>query len=208
MFNDELNECSWLLNHPPLIHITIIFFFSFTSWCLPRASSWTWTAKKLQRRRWNREETHRRTDIKCSAKCPNLLDLKGNRRRWVVAFQSDTILMWTSEISQGAGLEGWYRWSLSHKFWHYHSMHRSSLDPFTGPSEPLIIWKCTAFIKDTCNIRFLSALQFQLQMFDIVCSLGWTSRDRCCDLPSMVRKDLNRGLRMGLESTNVVAHLG
>ncbi|XP_072554842.1 collagen alpha-1(XII) chain isoform X2 [Paramormyrops kingsleyae] len=26
---------------------------------------------------------------------------------------------------------------------------------------------------------------FQLQMFDIVCSAGWTSRDRCCDLPSM-----------------------
>uniref|UniRef100_A0A3P9LM25 Collagen, type XII, alpha 1b n=1 Tax=Oryzias latipes TaxID=8090 RepID=A0A3P9LM25_ORYLA len=26
---------------------------------------------------------------------------------------------------------------------------------------------------------------FQLQMFDIVCSLAWTSRDRCCDLPSM-----------------------
>ncbi|KAG7465749.1 hypothetical protein MATL_G00156840 [Megalops atlanticus] len=25
---------------------------------------------------------------------------------------------------------------------------------------------------------------FQLQMFDIVCSLGWTSRDKCCDLPS------------------------
>ncbi|XP_034555947.1 collagen alpha-1(XII) chain [Notolabrus celidotus] len=25
---------------------------------------------------------------------------------------------------------------------------------------------------------------FQLQMFDIVCSLGWTSRDRCCDLPA------------------------
>uniref|UniRef100_A0A4W6EWK5 Collagen alpha-1(XII) chain n=1 Tax=Lates calcarifer TaxID=8187 RepID=A0A4W6EWK5_LATCA len=24
-----------------------------------------------------------------------------------------------------------------------------------------------------------------LQMFDIVCSLAWTSRDRCCDLPSM-----------------------
>ncbi|XP_069371492.1 collagen alpha-1(XII) chain isoform X2 [Paralichthys olivaceus] len=30
---------------------------------------------------------------------------------------------------------------------------------------------------------------FQLQMFDIVCRLGWTSRDRCCDLPSM-RDDL------------------
>uniref|UniRef100_A0A671W1X0 Collagen alpha-1(XII) chain n=1 Tax=Sparus aurata TaxID=8175 RepID=A0A671W1X0_SPAAU len=29
------------------------------------------------------------------------------------------------------------------------------------------------------------AASFQLQMFDIVCSLGWTSRDRCCDLPSM-----------------------
>ncbi|XP_029900357.1 collagen alpha-1(XII) chain isoform X2 [Myripristis murdjan] len=25
---------------------------------------------------------------------------------------------------------------------------------------------------------------FQLQMFDIVCSLSWTSRDRCCDLPA------------------------
>ncbi|KAM8847495.1 collagen alpha-1(XII) chain isoform 4-T4 [Synchiropus picturatus] len=25
---------------------------------------------------------------------------------------------------------------------------------------------------------------YQLQMFDMVCSLGWTSRDRCCDLPS------------------------
>lgn len=32
-----------------------------------------------------------------------------------------------------------------------------------------------------------SCPQFQLQMFDIVCTLGWTSRDRCCDLPSMVR---------------------
>lgn len=34
----------------------------------------------------------------------------------------------------------------------------------------------------------VSSPQFQLQMFDIVCSLGWTSRDRCCDLPSMVRE--------------------
>ncbi|XP_076834641.1 collagen alpha-1(XII) chain isoform X3 [Brachyhypopomus gauderio] len=25
---------------------------------------------------------------------------------------------------------------------------------------------------------------FQLQMFDIVCSLGWMSRDKCCDLPA------------------------
>ncbi|XP_056152395.1 collagen alpha-1(XII) chain-like isoform X2 [Lampris incognitus] len=25
---------------------------------------------------------------------------------------------------------------------------------------------------------------FQLQMFDIICSLGWISRDRCCDLPA------------------------
>uniref|UniRef100_A0A3Q2PFY9 VWFA domain-containing protein n=1 Tax=Fundulus heteroclitus TaxID=8078 RepID=A0A3Q2PFY9_FUNHE len=29
---------------------------------------------------------------------------------------------------------------------------------------------------------------FQLQMFDMICSLAWTSRDRCCDLPSMVRE--------------------
>ncbi|XP_051908747.1 collagen alpha-1(XII) chain-like isoform X2 [Hippocampus zosterae] len=26
---------------------------------------------------------------------------------------------------------------------------------------------------------------FQLQMFDIVCSVAWTSRDRCCDLPAL-----------------------
>ncbi|XP_066534099.1 collagen alpha-1(XII) chain isoform X2 [Hoplias malabaricus] len=26
---------------------------------------------------------------------------------------------------------------------------------------------------------------FQIQMFDIICSLGWTSRDRCCDLPAL-----------------------
>ncbi|XP_018587674.1 collagen alpha-1(XII) chain isoform X3 [Scleropages formosus] len=26
---------------------------------------------------------------------------------------------------------------------------------------------------------------FQLQMFDMVCSLGWTSRDRCCELPAV-----------------------
>ncbi|XP_028812322.1 collagen alpha-1(XII) chain isoform X2 [Denticeps clupeoides] len=25
---------------------------------------------------------------------------------------------------------------------------------------------------------------FQLQMFDIVCSMGWSSRDKCCDLPA------------------------
>uniref|UniRef100_A0A671NAY3 Collagen, type XII, alpha 1a n=1 Tax=Sinocyclocheilus anshuiensis TaxID=1608454 RepID=A0A671NAY3_9TELE len=30
---------------------------------------------------------------------------------------------------------------------------------------------------------------FQLQMFDIVCSLGWTSRDKCCDIPAMVSRD-------------------
>ncbi|KAF7662981.1 hypothetical protein LDENG_00222290 [Lucifuga dentata] len=28
---------------------------------------------------------------------------------------------------------------------------------------------------------------FQLQMFDIVCSLSWVSRDKCCDLPATVR---------------------
>lgn len=38
------------------------------------------------------------------------------------------------------------------------------------------------------SLSLASSPQFQLQMFDIVCSLGWTSRDRCCDLPSMVRE--------------------
>lgn len=47
-------------------------------------------------------------------------------------------------------------------------------------------------IEAMCNIRlpsFVSLPQFQLQMFDIVCSLGWTSRDKCCDIPAMVRRD-------------------
>lgn len=35
----------------------------------------------------------------------------------------------------------------------------------------------------------ISLPQFQLQMFDIVCSLGWTSRDKCCDIPAMVSRD-------------------
>uniref|UniRef100_A0A3B3Q4H7 Collagen, type XII, alpha 1b n=1 Tax=Paramormyrops kingsleyae TaxID=1676925 RepID=A0A3B3Q4H7_9TELE len=33
--------------------------------------------------------------------------------------------------------------------------------------------------------KMSKSIGFQLQMFDIVCSLGWTSRDRCCDVPSM-----------------------
>lgn len=32
-----------------------------------------------------------------------------------------------------------------------------------------------------------SCLQFQLQMFDIVCSTSWASRDKCCELPGLVR---------------------
>lgn len=31
-----------------------------------------------------------------------------------------------------------------------------------------------------------SLAQFQLQMFDIICSLSWISRDKCCDLPATV----------------------
>lgn len=33
---------------------------------------------------------------------------------------------------------------------------------------------------------FSFLLQLEIQNFDIVCSPVWTSRDRCCDLPSMV----------------------
>uniref|UniRef100_A0A671VYH0 Collagen type XIV alpha 1 chain n=1 Tax=Sparus aurata TaxID=8175 RepID=A0A671VYH0_SPAAU len=29
---------------------------------------------------------------------------------------------------------------------------------------------------------------FQLQMFDIICSTSWASRDKCCELPALVRK--------------------
>lgn len=32
----------------------------------------------------------------------------------------------------------------------------------------------------------LGCLQFQIQNFDIICSPVWTSRDRCCDIPSRV----------------------
>lgn len=32
--------------------------------------------------------------------------------------------------------------------------------------------------------------QFQLQMFDIVCSTSWASRDKCCELPGLVRIEL------------------
>lgn len=31
-------------------------------------------------------------------------------------------------------------------------------------------------------------LQFQLQMFDIICSTSWANRDKCCELPALVRK--------------------
>lgn len=33
-------------------------------------------------------------------------------------------------------------------------------------------------------------LQFQLQMFDIMCSTSWASRDKCCELPALVRNEL------------------
>lgn len=44
------------------------------------------------------------------------------------------------------------------------------------------------FINNIFNVFQVSAflLQLEIQNFDIVCSPVWTSRDRCCDLPSMV----------------------
>lgn len=32
-------------------------------------------------------------------------------------------------------------------------------------------------------------IQFQLQMFDIICSTSWASRDKCCELPALVRNE-------------------
>lgn len=29
-------------------------------------------------------------------------------------------------------------------------------------------------------------VQFQLQIFDIVCSTSWANRDKCCELPALV----------------------
>ena len=37
------------------------------------------------------------------------------------------------------------------------------------------------------NDNFLFKLQFQLQMFDIVCSTSWANKDKCCELPALVR---------------------
>lgn len=36
-------------------------------------------------------------------------------------------------------------------------------------------------------LRVFVRLQFQLQMFDIICSTSWASRDKCCELPALVR---------------------
>ena len=35
--------------------------------------------------------------------------------------------------------------------------------------------------------NFLFKSQFQLQMFDIVCSTSWANKDKCCELPALVR---------------------
>lgn len=51
--------------------------------------------------------------------------------------------------------------------------------------------------------------QFQLQMFDIVCNLAWTSRDRCCDLPSRVREnpDLHKAFEPNIFSMCPLWHV-
>lgn len=36
-------------------------------------------------------------------------------------------------------------------------------------------------------LRVFVRLQFQLQMFDIICSTSWAGRDKCCELPALVR---------------------
>lgn len=42
--------------------------------------------------------------------------------------------------------------------------------------------------------QFSFNLQFQLQMFDIICSTSWADRDKCCELPGLVRILLLVGL--------------
>uniref|UniRef100_A0A8D3E8A7 Collagen, type XIV, alpha 1a n=1 Tax=Scophthalmus maximus TaxID=52904 RepID=A0A8D3E8A7_SCOMX len=45
---------------------------------------------------------------------------------------------------------------------------------------------------------------FQLQMFDIICSTSWASRDKCCELPALVR---NKHMYTVLEAKNELAEL-
>ena len=49
----------------------------------------------------------------------------------------------------------------------------------------LLIWN--VFHASLADVS-VGCLQFQIQSFDIVCSPVWTSRDRCCDIPSRVSK--------------------
>ncbi|XP_031697834.1 collagen alpha-1(XIV) chain-like, partial [Anarrhichthys ocellatus] len=43
---------------------------------------------------------------------------------------------------------------------------------------------------------------FQLQIFDIVCSTSWASRDKCCELPGLVRSLPVNPLLMPVHSKN------
>lgn len=44
-------------------------------------------------------------------------------------------------------------------------------------------------------------MQFQLQLFDIICSTSWANRDKCCELPGLVSPYFSyhgRGICAGL----------
>lgn len=49
--------------------------------------------------------------------------------------------------------------------------------------------------------EYFVLLQLEIQNFDIVCSPVWTSRDRCCDLPSMVSMNEPEGIQKNVIDT-------
>lgn len=56
---------------------------------------------------------------------------------------------------------------------------------------------------DMCSSSFV---QFQLQMFDIICSLSWISRDKCCDLPATVSVVFRRASKRTLDTEHLDVH--
>lgn len=50
----------------------------------------------------------------------------------------------------------------------------------------LFVYILLVCVVKVCCVCF-PPLQFQLQIFDIVCSTSWANRDKCCELPGLVR---------------------
>lgn len=49
---------------------------------------------------------------------------------------------------------------------------------------PNQIWVLCVILTPSCVSHMF---QFELQSFDVVCSTSWANRDKCCELPGLVR---------------------